>query len=108
MPTVILPKLRAPLLVRLTLEPSLLLSVTAPVKLLFWVKVMAFAPTVKLDVPGTVSAPLCVTAPAAVTTRLPPLVRVSAGKVMPVLLKFKVRLRKLLKLARLLGSAAPE
>jgi len=57
-PTPMLPKLRAEPFVRETLPLPLLESVTAPVKALFCVKVMAWAPAVKLEVPGTVIAPV--------------------------------------------------
>ena len=46
------------------------LKLTAPVKSLApCVRVIAFAPAVKLEVPATVSTPDCVTAPAACTTK---------------------------------------
>jgi len=57
-PTEILPKLKADPLVRETLLLPLLERLTAPVKALFCVKVMAFAPAVKLAVPGTVITPV--------------------------------------------------
>ena len=52
---------RAPLLLKVALFAPLLFKVTAPVKLLFVplvVKSIAFAPALKLAVPGTVSAPV--------------------------------------------------
>ena len=107
-PTEILPKLKAELLVRETLLTPLLERATAPVKALLCVKVMALAPALKLEVPGTVKAPVWVMAPPAVTDKLPPEVSVSAGKVIAVVVKFKVRLRKLVKLARFVGSVALE
>jgi len=49
---------------KLTLLAPEFVSVIAPVKLLVTVfNVIAFAPAVKLEVPGTVSAPFCVMAP---------------------------------------------
>lgn len=48
----------APLVVRLTSLVLLLDNVTAPVKALLCVNVIALAPAVKLDVPGTVNAPV--------------------------------------------------
>jgi len=107
-PTEILPKLKAEPLVRETLLIPLLERLTAPVKALLCVKVMALAPEVKLEVPGTVKAPVWVIAPPAVTDKLPPEFSVRAGKAIAVLAKFKVRLRKLVKLARLVGSVALE
>ena len=48
---------KAPLVVSEALLEPLLLRVTAPVKALLCVKVMALAPPVKLEVPPTVKAP---------------------------------------------------
>jgi len=106
LPTLILPKLKAEPLVRETLLIPLLERVTAPVKALFCVKVMGLAPAVKLEVPGMVKAPVWVIAPPAVTDILPPEASVRAGKAIPVLLKFNVRLFKLEREARLVGRAA--
>jgi len=103
-----LPKLRAEPFVRETLELPLLDRETAPEKALLCVKVIAFVPAVKLEVPGTVKTPVWVIAPPAVATKLPPEFSVRVGKAIPVFVKFKVKLRKLLKLARLVGSAALE
>src|SRR5258705_216600 len=50
----------------------LLLRLTAPVKLLAWVSVIALAPAEKLLVPPTVAAPVCVIAPPEVTVRFWP------------------------------------
>ena len=107
-PTEILPKLKAEPLVRETLLLPLLERLTAPVKALLCVKVMALLPALKLAVPGTVMTPVCVIAPPAVTTKLPPEVSVTVGKAMPAVVKSKVKLRKLVKLARFVNSVAPE
>lgn len=68
------PKINAVLLVMLTLLIPLLLKVTAPVNVLFWVKMIGLAPATKLETPGTVKAPVCVIAPFAVTFKLLPIV----------------------------------
>ena len=107
-PTPMLPKLRVEPLVRETLLLPLLDRETVPVNALLSVKVMAFDPAVKLEVPGTVKTPVWVIAPPAVATKLPPAFSVRVGRAIPVLVKFNVKLRKLLKLARLVGSAALE
>lgn len=81
-PTLILPRTKASLLKSETLLLPLLLKETAPVKLFalpFVVKSMALPPAVKLAVPGTVMAPVCVIAPPAVRAKLPPFVKVSVG-----------------------------
>src|SRR5581483_11599180 len=57
LPTVDAANAVAILLVKLTAFAPLLLKVTAPVNTLLCVKVIAFAPAVKLDVPGTVNTP---------------------------------------------------
>ena len=49
------------------------------------VKSIALAPAVKLDVPGTVNAPVCVIAPPAVAIKLPLLVKVIAGNAIAAL-----------------------
>ena len=55
-------------------------KVTAPVKVLAWVKVMALLPdTVKLEVPATERTPVCVIAPLEVTVRLP--LKVDAARI---------------------------
>jgi len=105
-PTLEAANCKAPLVVSETgLEP-LLLKVTAPVSALLCVKVMALPPAVKLEVPGTIKAPVCVMAPPAVTAIEPPLFKVKAGKAMAALLKFKVKLLKALSEAKLVGRAA--
>ena len=81
-------------------------SVIAPVKLLAWVKVMGLPPAVKLEVPGTVNAPVCVIAPPAIADKLPPLVNVIAGKAIAAVSNCNVKLRKLLKPVKL-GNTAP-
>ena len=62
-PTEEVPKIRAPESVKATLKLPLLLSETAPVKALYCVRVMAFAPVVKEEVPPTVKMPFCVKVP---------------------------------------------
>lgn len=108
LPTDALPNTRE---LALVMEASLvapeLVSVTAPVKALADVKVIAFAPALKLAVPGTVNAPDCVMAPPAMADKLPPAFKVSAGKAMAALLNSSVKLRKLVNKARLVGNAAP-
>ena len=66
----------AMLLVKLTLFVPVLLTVTAPVKALLCVRVIAFAPALKLEVPETVSTPVCVMAPEDITIKLLPIVDV--------------------------------
>lgn len=66
------PNIVALLLVRLTSLAPLLLKETAPVKTLFKVKVIAFAPALKLEAPGTVNIPVCVIGPVAVAVKLLP------------------------------------
>ena len=85
----------------------LLESVTAPVKLLplpLVAKSIALAPALKLDVPATPIAPVCVIAPPALATRLP--LRLTAPKLMPALSKSNVRLRKLVNPVKLGVAAA--
>ena len=84
----------------------LLLKVTAPVSALLCVKVMALPPAVKLEVPGTVKAPVCVMAPPAVTEIDPPLFKVKVGKAMAAPLKFRVKLRKAVSEEKLVGKVA--
>ena len=73
--------------VRDTAFAPLLLKVTAPVSKLFCVKVIALAPALKLEVPGTVKAPVCVIAPVVdVTVKFCPTVD-AANEVAPVLVK---------------------
>src|SRR5581483_10450916 len=70
LPTVEVVKVSGVVLVRLTLLLPLLLNVTAPVKALFCVKVIGFAPALNDEVPATVITPVCVIAPPAVRDRL--------------------------------------
>lgn len=71
-PTLEAPSMVAWLLVRLILLVPELLKLIAPVSKLFWVKVIALAPALKLEVPGTVRIPFCVMAPTALTVKLLP------------------------------------
>jgi len=92
----------AMLLTNETLLVPLLEKVTAPDKLLPAVfNVIALLPAVKLDVPGTTNAPVCVIAPPAVADKLPPLVKVTAGNAIAALSNIIVKLRKLVKPAKL-------
>src|ERR1700691_685425 len=71
-PTLDVARLNATPSVRATSFAPLLESVTAPVKLLpACVSVIGLAPALKLDTPLTVSAPVCVIAPLAVSDRTP-------------------------------------
>lgn len=79
---------------------------TAPVNKLFWVKVIALLPALKLAVPGIVKIPDCEIAPPAVKDNTPPLFKVTAGKLIGALVKFKVKLRKLLSALKF-GALAP-
>src|ERR1700733_8482364 len=82
----------AVLLVRLTVLAPLLESVIAPVsKLAALVKVMALAPAVKLEVPGTVNAPVCVIAPTEVIAKFCPIVE-AAREVARLLVKLTLLL----------------
>jgi len=58
LPTVDAAKAKAWPLVKDTTKAPLLLKVTAPVNALLCVNVIACAPAVKLEVPGTVNAPV--------------------------------------------------
>lgn len=58
--------------------------VTAPVNTLFCVKVIGFAPELKLDKPATVSTPVCVIAPVALAVKFLP--SVAPAKINPVVL----------------------
>ena len=51
-PILLLPKLKEVLLVMLTLLLPVVVNATAPLKVLFWVKVIGLTPAVKLEVPG--------------------------------------------------------
>ena len=62
-PMLDVPRANAPLLITLTLFAPELLSDTAPVKAFDCVKVIGFALALKLEIPGTVNAPVCVIAP---------------------------------------------
>src|SRR5438445_309778 len=106
---VAVPKVNALTSVILTLFVPLFVNVTAPMKSLLdplVVKSIANAPVVRLDVPGTTNAPVCVIAPPAVADKLPPLVKVMAGNVIAALLNTMVRLRKFVKPVKL-GMVAP-
>ncbi len=81
-------------------------NVTAPVSELLCVRVIEWAPAVKLDVPGTVRTPDCVIAPPAVIETFPLFVSVNAGNAIAAPLNTSVILRKLDKLARFVGNAA--
>ena len=65
------------------------------------------AVTLKLVVPGTVKAPVCVIAPPAVMVRLPLLVSVTDGNATAALVKSRVKLRKLVNPVKL-GTVAEE
>lgn len=105
-----LPKVEAaninalPLVILTSLLPELL-SVTAPTKLLFWVKVIGLAPALKLEVLCTDNAPVCVIGPPAVATNAPAFVNVIDGNTMAALLKVMVILRTLVNPVKL-GIAA--
>src|SRR5580700_10823898 len=87
-----------------------LVKATLPVKLLLAPLVVKSieVPAFKVVVPGTTTVPASLIAAPAVKDRLPPLVKVIEGKAMltPEFEKFKVRLRKLLSEARLVGREA--
>jgi len=72
LPTVDVANAVAILLVRETLLAPLLESVIAPVKTLALFNVIALAPALKLDVPGTVKTPVWVIAPLDEIVRLLP------------------------------------
>lgn len=99
-------KLSAPLVVSLTSLAPLLFKLTSPVNELLCVKVIGFAPAVKVEVPGTVNTPVCVIAPPAVATKFPPLVKVVAAKDIAALLNVNVKFRRLVIPVKL-GIAAP-
>jgi len=67
-------------LVKLTLFAPLLFSDTAPVNTLAEPKVIAKAPVLKLEVPGTVNTPACVMAPLAIMVKLFPSVEAAKDK----------------------------
>ena len=71
LPTVDVPKTSALPLVRETALLPLLLKETAPAKALLCVRLMLFAPALKLDVPPAVKTPVCEMAPLAITVKAP-------------------------------------
>src|SRR3989338_11545019 len=73
-PMLDVPSTNAPVVVSAILLAPLFEKLTAPLKLLFCVSVMAFAPDAKLEVPVPVATPLCVMAPLVVTAKLPEIV----------------------------------
>src|SRR3990167_8315620 len=80
-PTETVPTLIAPDVLTDTLFAPLFDNAIAHVKLLLaFANVMAFAPAVKLDVLDAVSAPLCVMAPAVVTSNVPVIVEAANSK----------------------------
>src|SRR5581483_10237109 len=79
-PTADDPSTNAALLVRLALFAPLLFILTAPLKVLFCVNVIGLLPALKLEVPETVKAPVCVIAPAAVADKLLPMLDVANVK----------------------------
>ena len=99
-------KSRAELVVIAALLVPVLVKVTAPVILLFWVSVIALAPALNKAVPGTTKAPVCVIAPPAVADNDPPLFKVKAGKAIPALAKLTVRLRRVVREVKLVGNVA--
>jgi hypothetical protein len=58
-------------------------------------------PALTIVVPGTTIAPVCVTAPPAVSDKLPLLVNVTAPNAIPALLLVNVKLRKFVKPVKL-------
>ena len=95
-PTEEVPMAKALPLIRETALAPLLLRETAPVKALLCVRVMEFAPAVKLEKPGTVKTPVCVMAPPEMTVKFCPIVEaancsaplvVKATALAPLLLK---------------------
>ena len=66
-------------------------------------KSIALANAVKLAVPVTLATPVCVIAPPVVTDKLPLFVK--AGNANAALSNWKVKSRKLVKLAKLVGAA---
>jgi len=87
-----------------------LVRATLPVKLLLLPLVVKSieVPAFKVVVPGTTTVPASLMAAPAVNDKLPLLVNVKLGKTMfaEALLKFKVKLRRLVKDVRLVGAAA--
>jgi len=107
-PIVEVAKIKGCVLVMLALVP--LVSATVPLRLLAapWVVKSIALPAFSVVVPGTVSAPLWLMMPPAVTFRLPLLFKVRAGKAIfaLALLKFSVKLRRLVSALRLVGMLA--
>jgi len=87
-----------------------LVKATLPVKLLLLPLVVKSieVPAFKVVVPGTTTVPASLMAAPAVNDKLPLLFNVKLGKTMfaEALLKFKVKLRRLVKDVRLVGAAA--
>jgi len=87
-----------------------LVRATLPVKLLLLPLVVKSieVPAFKVVVPGTTTVPASLMAAPAVNDKLPLLVKVTLGKAMlaEALLKFSVKLRRLLKDPRLVGAEA--
>ncbi len=107
-PIVDVPNAVASILLRDTSFVPLLDKLIAPVNRFEPVNVIACAPAVKLEVPGTVAKLDSVIAPPAVTLKFPPLINVNAvGNAIAALLKFNVRLRNFVSEVRLVGNAAP-
>ncbi len=96
LPTLEVPRTRAFLSEIDTLLAPVLVRLTAPLKSLpVLVSVTAKPPVVKLEVPGTVKAPLWVITPPAVTDKLPPACSVAVGSATAALSYRSVRLRRL-------------
>jgi len=87
-----------------------LVKATLPVKLLLLPLVVKSieVPAFRVVVPGTTTVPASLMAAPAVNDKLPLLVKVTLGKAMleEALLKFKVKLRRLVKAVRLVGIEA--
>lgn len=83
LPTDEVVKFTAPLVVNWA-KLALLLKATVPVRALLCVKVMALAPALKLEVPGTVKIPVCVIAPPAIIAKFCPTVEVANCSAPPV------------------------
>jgi len=101
-------KFKVLVLVIVALVP--LVNATLPVKLLLLPLVVKSieVPAFKVVVPGTTTVPASLIAAPAVNDKLPLLVKVTLGKAMlaAALLKFNVKLRRLLKAVRLVGTEA--
>lgn len=81
----------APLVVRAASKAPLLFKVTAPLKLFACVKLMAFAPALKLEVPPTVKAPVW-PMPAPVAVRFVPMLEAAKFKVLAFVIVAEVPL----------------